>query len=65
MKYHYIGEDKVVRYFKWNGRNDVRGHVPPKGWIANAMLVDIHPISGKQLKNSEWWIEEVKELERV
>lgn len=56
MKYQY--EVGAVRWFRYDGEHDVRAHRPPKGWDAHADLIDRHPISGKPLRRSEWWIRE-------
>ena len=42
--------------FRWNGSGDVRGYVPPEGCTATAYLIEIHPETGEQLEESEWWI---------
>ena len=42
--------------FRWNGRGDVRGYVPPKGFSAVADLVEYHPATGAFLGESQWWI---------
>lgn len=41
---------------KYTGNGDVRGYRAPKGWEARADLTDCNPITGRQLKRSEWWI---------
>ena len=56
MKYHY---KTAVRWFRWTVPGDVRCHVPPKGWQAQAHLLDYHPITDKHLRSSQWWIKEV------
>lgn len=56
MKYHY--EENAVRWFKWHGKGDVRGHRPTHGWEAAADLLDVHPITGKPLPRPQWWIRE-------
>ena len=40
----------------WRGRGDVRGYRPARGWIASGELVDVHPITGKALRASQWWV---------
>lgn len=50
----------TVRMRRWYGQGDVRAHLPASGWSAQAVLVDIHPISGLPLPKSEWWIVETK-----
>lgn len=54
--YHY--RKGTVRWFRWTGGGDVRGHRPPKGWEAFADLRDTHPLTGAPLKHVEWWIRE-------
>ena len=54
----YLGN--VVRCRKWKGRGDVRAYRPALRWTARADLVDVHPVTGKPLKRSEWWIFERK-----
>ncbi len=50
----------TIRARRWHGRGDVRSYVPPRGWTAVAELLDVHPITGEQLKQSSWWIVETK-----
>lgn len=57
MSKHYYYESGV-RWFRWTGPGDVRSYRPPKGWEAFADLVDQHPITGKELRESQWWIRE-------
>jgi hypothetical protein len=45
---------------RWHGHSDVRAYSPPAGWTAIADLLDIHPISGRPLPASEWWIVETR-----
>jgi hypothetical protein len=42
--------------FRWNGRGDVRGYVPPAGYAATADLVEHHPATGEFLGESQWWM---------
>lgn len=56
MRYHY--EPGAVRWFRHDGNNDVRGHRPPPGWQAQADLLDHHPLTGRPLPSSQWWIRE-------
>lgn len=55
MAYQY--ERGAVRWRR-NPGGDVRGYRPNKGWDAEAMLIDHHPITFRPLKNSQWWIRE-------
>lgn len=48
-------EDGVVA-FRWHGRSDPRGYVPPRGMNASADLIEHHPATGKFLGESQWWI---------
>ncbi len=57
--YHY--EDGTTRWRRFNGRGDVRACRAPRGWQASADLIDVHPVTGKYLGVSGWWIKEVKE----
>jgi hypothetical protein len=63
MKYFYEEDNgcaEIVRWFRWTKSDDVRTHRPAKGWSANAMLLDYHPIKLTSLKESQWWICEKK-----
>lgn len=51
----------TVRARRWHGAGDVRGYRPPSGWSACADLTDIHPITGRALPRSVWWLIETKE----
>jgi hypothetical protein len=51
----------TVRARRWHGDGDVRGYRPPSGWTAHADLTDIHPITGRALPRTVWWIVETKE----
>ncbi len=55
MTYHYI-----VGAIRWRRHTsgDPRGYRAAKGWDVEAMLLDYHPITGKNLKQSQWWIRE-------
>lgn len=46
----------AVRAKKYTGKGDVRAYRAPKGWEAEAAVVDRNPITGTQLKTSQWWI---------
>lgn len=62
-RYHY--EPGSVRHFRWPpGAGDVRGYRPPPGWSAMADLTDTHPLTGKTLPQSQWWITETKEQDQ-
>lgn len=50
----------TIRVRRWHGDGDVRGYVPPRGWTAVVELVDVHPITGHQMRQSSWWIVETK-----
>ena len=41
MKYHY--QFGATRWFRFTGDGDVRLHRPPKGWDAEAVMLDSHP----------------------
>jgi len=51
----------TIRARRWRGDGDIRGYRPPNGWTACADLTDIHPITGRALPCSTWWIIETKE----
>ena len=42
--------------FKWHNRYDPRGYVPPRGYAAEAALVEHHPFTGRFMGRSEWWM---------
>ena len=50
----------TVRCFYWDSEQDIRTYRPTRGWSSEAHLIEIHPITGKQLSDSEWWIFETK-----
>lgn len=56
MKYHY--EIGAVRWYKHDGKTDVRGVKKHQGWKASADMFEYHPITGKEFKYSQWWIRE-------
>lgn len=56
MKYHY--QFGATRWLRFTGDGDVRLHRPPKGWEAEAVMLDSHPITGKAFKQAQWWIKE-------
>lgn len=51
---HHLGGGRFA--FRWNGRGDVRGYVPPPGFSAVADLVEHHPATGGLLGESQWWL---------
>ena len=54
MKYHYV---QAERWFRWRG-GDPRGYRPRQGWEAWPVVIDTHPITGRPLKDSQWWVQE-------
>jgi len=56
---HY--EPGTVRYRRWDCDDDIRCYRPPEGWQAFADVIEIHPITGEELPDGEWWIIETKE----
>lgn len=46
----------ACRVRPWRGSGDVRGYRPARGWRAIAELIDTDPITGKSLRQSQWWI---------
>ena len=57
MRYLYIPDTERGR--RHDGAGDVRGHRPRRGWEAEAELLDVHPVTGRPLPGSRWWIREV------
>jgi hypothetical protein len=56
MTYSYaVG---CVRAKRWRGEGDVRGCPGRRGWSLEAVLTDVHPISGHRLRSAQWWIVE-------
>ena len=53
MSYLYVSGK---RWRKFKGEGDVRGYRAHKGWEATAFLCDLHPITGRKLRSSQWWI---------
>lgn len=51
----------TIRMRRWRGQGDVRAYRPPEGWTAAANLIDIHPVSGQPLPDSQWWLFETKQ----
>lgn len=57
MAYQY--EVGCVRWRRHNpAHGDVRSARRRKGWYLMADLIDRHPITGRPLKFSQWWIRE-------
>ena len=54
----WIYKPGATRWRKHSGKYDVRCHEAPKGWDVEAMILDEHPITGKPLKQGQWWIKE-------
>lgn len=48
--------DHGMKAGRYIGQHDVRCYRPPLGYNATADLIDIHPITGEQLSQSEWWL---------
>lgn len=61
MKTAYQYLPGATRWRRFDGHGDVRGYRAPKGWVAFAHSIDQHPITGKPLSQSQWWIEETFE----
>jgi hypothetical protein len=53
-----VGSKRAKR---WHGKFDVRLYRPQRGWRAEAVLVDLHPITYQPLKRSIWFIVETYE----
>lgn len=56
MTYSYA--PGCVRAKRWRGKGDVRGCRGRRGWSLEAVLTDVHPISGRSLRSAQWWIVE-------
>ena len=54
MKFILVSEGVLA--FRWHSRSDPRGYMPPRGYTAEADLIEHHPLTGKFLDRSEWWI---------
>ncbi len=52
----YIALDEGLMAFRWNCRRDPRGYKPPRGYSAEAALIEYHPATGTFLGHSEWWM---------
>ncbi len=57
----YQYEGNTVRWLKYEGNDDVRTYRAPKGWSAEADLIEYQPITGEFLGESRWLIKESKE----
>ena len=54
-----IYEPGAVRWKKYDfSWGDIRCYRPSKGWDAEAIYTDTHPITGKQCRSIQWWIRE-------
>jgi len=51
----------TIRFRRWACNKDIRLYRPPKGWTADADVFDVHPITGRSLRDGQWWIIETKE----
>jgi hypothetical protein len=59
----YFYEVGAIRW-KHHTQGDPRGFRPAKGWSAEAMVIDDHPITAKPFKlGAQWWIKETFEGE--
>lgn len=58
MSYQY--DKGTVRWRRYSGPGDVRSYCASRGLTAQAVLVDIHPITSMYLGRSEWWIKETR-----
>ncbi len=54
QKFHLL--DHGMKAGRYIGQHDVRCYHPPLGFNATADLIEIHPITGEQLPQSEWWL---------
>lgn len=54
----YLYEPGATRWKKYTGSSDIRGYQAPRYWQSHTELTDIHPVTGRQLKRSQWWIRE-------
>ncbi|MDI3258427.1 MAG: hypothetical protein QJR02_01890 [Sinobacteraceae bacterium] len=58
-RYTYRPGSQRAVIFRGNG--DVRGYRPPAGWkVVSIVDSDVHPITGKDLGETHWWIVEEK-----
>ena len=55
----YVYPPGTERWRRHDGAGDVRGYRPRRGWTADAELLDVHPVTGRPLAGSQWWIREV------
>lgn len=53
-------EPGTVRWRRHTGSYDVRAHRAP-GWEVEAVLLDYNPVTGKPLRQPQWWFREEKE----
>lgn len=51
-------EPGAGRWRRHTASYDVWAYRPAKGWVASAYLLNTHPITGKQFRTSQWWIQE-------
>jgi len=56
----YSYESNTIRWKKYTGQSDVRHYQAPRGWKADADLIEYHPVTGEFLNESQWWIKETK-----
>ena len=55
LKWHTLEDG--TRVGKWCGQGDVRGFRPvPDGYSASAADVEYHPVTGRFMGKTEWWI---------
>lgn len=53
MAYVY---ESGTRWRRFTGKGDVRAYRAPRGWEATAEVCEYHPVTGKKLRFSQWWI---------
>jgi hypothetical protein len=46
---------RAIKAAKWHGEYDVRAF-RLRGWELMADYTEYNPVSGKKLKQSEWWV---------
>ncbi len=54
----WLYEPGAIRWKRHTAGYDVRAHRAPKGWVAEAGVLEYHPITGRRLNRSQWWIRE-------
>lgn len=59
MAKYVFYEYGAVRWRRHTKNTDARAHRPTSGWEAEAMLLDRHPYTGRQLPTSQWWFREI------